>query len=193
MGPHGKELPEELKNLIVRLYKDGKRYRKIGDQVKISLNTAAAVIRRYRMSYSTTYHLFCDSTKDIKKKKKPLLALRHKTARLNFTKEHEKKPDEYWEHILWSDETKINLFGSEGSSMFGVNLARTTTVPTVKHGGGSVMIWGCMSAKGLQQTRREGDTPRIGQKSIARHPKQDWNPRPTREEDLAKLTVPLHS
>ena len=25
-----------------------------------------------------------------------------------------KKPDEYWEHIIWSDETKIHLFGSDG-------------------------------------------------------------------------------
>lgn len=54
MAPHGKELPEELKNLIVRLHKDGKGYRKMGDQLKISRNTVAAVIRRYRTSHSTT-------------------------------------------------------------------------------------------------------------------------------------------
>ena len=47
-------------------------------------------------------------------KRKPLLTKRHKTARLNFDKEHEKKPDEYWQHILWSNETKINMFGSDG-------------------------------------------------------------------------------
>ncbi|CAB1423228.1 unnamed protein product, partial [Pleuronectes platessa] len=28
-------------------------------------------------------------------------------------KSHEKQPDECWQHILWSDETKINVFGSE--------------------------------------------------------------------------------
>lgn len=44
---------------------------------------------------------------------KPLLAFQHKTLRVNFTEEHEKKPDEYLEHILWSDEGKINLFGSD--------------------------------------------------------------------------------
>ena len=36
------------------------------------------------------------------------------SARLNFGKEHEKKPDEYWKQILWSYETKIHLFGSDG-------------------------------------------------------------------------------
>ena len=56
-------------------------------------------------------------------------ALRHKTTRLNFAKKHEKKPDEYWKRILWSDETKIKKNSTPiGSSMFGVNLARTTTV-----------------------------------------------------------------
>uniref|UniRef100_A0A8C9UY38 Uncharacterized protein n=1 Tax=Scleropages formosus TaxID=113540 RepID=A0A8C9UY38_SCLFO len=54
MAPHGEELAEKLKNLIVRLQKDGKGSRKIGDQLKISLNTVAAVMRRYRTSHSTT-------------------------------------------------------------------------------------------------------------------------------------------
>ena len=46
--------------------------------------------------------------------KKSLFAVRHKTESLNFAEEHEKKPGEYWKHILWSDETKIHLFGSNG-------------------------------------------------------------------------------
>lgn len=33
-------------------------------------------------------------------RRKPLLTKRHRTARLKFAKEHEKKPDEYWRHIL---------------------------------------------------------------------------------------------
>ncbi len=36
---------------------------------------------------------------------------------------------------MWSDETKIKLFGMN-------------TIPTVNHGGGNIMLWGCFSAKG---------------------------------------------
>ena len=45
---------------------------------------------------------------------------------------------------LWSDETKIEL---------GLNAKRhiwrnPDTIATVKHGGGSIMLWGCFSAAG---------------------------------------------
>ena len=85
--------------------------------------------------------------------KKSLFAVRHKTASLNFAEEHEKKPGEYWKHILWSDETKINLFSSDGVQHVwrepGQDYHSEYIVPAVKHGGGSVMIWGWMSAKGV--------------------------------------------
>uniref|UniRef100_A0A4W6C5L3 Uncharacterized protein n=1 Tax=Lates calcarifer TaxID=8187 RepID=A0A4W6C5L3_LATCA len=42
-------------------------------------------------------------------------------------------------HNLWS-QTKINVFGSDGGQMGGVL--------TVRHGGWSMLIWGCMSVKG---------------------------------------------
>ena len=40
--------------------------------------------------------------------------------------------------IIWSDETKIELFGLN---------ANRHVFPKVKHGGGS-MLWGCFSAAG---------------------------------------------
>ena len=48
--------------------------------------------------------------------------------------------------ILWSDETKIELFG--------LNTKCPGTIPTVKHGGGSIMLWACFSAAGTGRLAR---------------------------------------
>jgi hypothetical protein len=52
--------------------------------------------------------------------------------------------------ILWSDETKMDLFGHQGKP--DVWREHTTShhpennIPTVMHGGGSIMLWGCFSS-----------------------------------------------
>ncbi len=54
--------------------------------------------------------------------------------------------------ILWSDETKIELFGLNSKRYVwrkpGTAHHLSNTVPTVKHGGGSIMLCGCFSAAG---------------------------------------------
>ena len=47
--------------------------------------------------------------------------------------------------ILWSDETKIELFGLNAKCHI---WRKPGTIPTVKRGGGSIMLWGCISAAG---------------------------------------------
>src|SRR4029434_3243275 len=51
---------------------------------------------------------------------------------------------------MWSDETKIKLFGINSTCCVwrGKN-AEYDTIPTVKHGGGNIMLWGCVSAMGI--------------------------------------------
>ena len=48
--------------------------------------------------------------------------------------------------ILWSDETKIEFFGLNAKCH--VWRKQHGTIPAVKHGGGSIMLWGCFSAAG---------------------------------------------
>uniref|UniRef100_A0AAZ3Q8F0 Transposase n=1 Tax=Oncorhynchus tshawytscha TaxID=74940 RepID=A0AAZ3Q8F0_ONCTS len=66
-------------------------------------------------------------------------------AHLEFAKRHLKTLKTMRNKILWSDETKIELFG--------LNVKRHTwrkpgTIPTVNNGGGSIMLSGCFSAAG---------------------------------------------
>ena len=89
-------------------------------------------------------------------RKVPLLKKAHVQARLKFAKEHLDDPEEAWEKVMWSDETKIELFGINSTRRVwrkrNAEYNPKNTIPTVKHGGGNLMLWGCFSAKGNRTT-----------------------------------------
>lgn len=58
-----------------------------------------------------------------------------------------------WKRVIWSDETKISRFGSDGKQYVwkkkGKPLQQREINSTMKHGGGNIMVWGCMGWNGV--------------------------------------------
>ena len=48
------------------------------------------------------------------KKKKPFLSKHHRRQHLAFALKYQQRTVEDWKHVIWSDKTKINMFGSDG-------------------------------------------------------------------------------
>jgi transposase len=87
------------------------------------------------------------------KQKKPFLSRAHRRRRLEFALEHQHWTLEDWSRVVWSDETKINRMGSDGRAWVwkkpGSALKDQHISGTVKFGGGSLMVWGCMTPHGV--------------------------------------------
>ncbi len=90
-------------------------------------------------------------------RRKPLLKLAHKKACKQFAEDNLSKSMNYWNHVLWSDESKVNFFSSDGVQHVwrrpGEECQENCALPTVKHGGGSIMVWGCMTTTGTGELR----------------------------------------
>jgi transposase len=90
--------------------------------------------------------------KAIIKVKRPLLERRHRKARLEFALCHQHWTVEDWSRVIFSDETKINRKGSDGRvwgwKRPGYGFEERNVVGTLKYGGGSTMLWGCMTISG---------------------------------------------
>lgn len=87
-------------------------------------------------------------------RKVPLLTKRHVSNRMKFAKTHMDWPKEKWRNVLWTDESKIVLFGTKGRRQYvrrppGTEYQPQYIVKTVKHGGAKIMVWGCFSHNGV--------------------------------------------
>lgn len=84
---------------------------------------------------------------------KPLVTPCNARKRRNWCNGHKSWTHQQWENVIWSDESSFTLFQTKGRVYVWRTPAEAYDVacllPTVKHGGGSVMLWGAMSHHGL--------------------------------------------
>ncbi|KAK6765559.1 hypothetical protein RB195_025460 [Necator americanus] len=103
--------------------------------------------------------------------KKPLISKKNRVARVKWTKEHIGWTRQQWNKVLFSDESKFNLMGSGGIKYVrrpaGKRFYPMYQLPTVKHGGGNNMLWGCFSSHGVGPPRQiHGSLDRYGYEKI---------------------------
>ena len=86
-------------------------------------------------------------------KKKPFLKKSSKQKRLIFARKYKDWTIENWRHVIWSDESKFSIFGSDGRKYYWKEahepIRDSHVIPTMKFGGGSIMVWGCFSSDGI--------------------------------------------
>jgi transposase len=86
------------------------------------------------------------------KDKRPKLSAKNIKDRLEFAKCHKDWTIADWKRVIFSDESKISRFCSDGMSWcwkrHGDNLQEHQIRQTVKNGRGNIMIWGCMTYDG---------------------------------------------
>uniref|UniRef100_A0A8C6K5C0 Transposase Tc1-like domain-containing protein n=1 Tax=Nothobranchius furzeri TaxID=105023 RepID=A0A8C6K5C0_NOTFU len=144
-GPPTKMTPRAQRRLIREVTKDPRTTSK---ELQASLASVTVSVHdstiRKRLGRNCLHGRF--------PRRKPLLSKKNIWARLNFAKKHLNDCQDFWENTLWTDETKVELFGRQMSRYIWrrSNTAFQTKniIPTVKYGGGSVMVWGCLAASG---------------------------------------------
>lgn len=96
--------------------------------------------------------------KAYKKPSKPLLSELHAEKRRAWAADYGKWDVEAWNGVLFSDESKFNLVGSDGQQWCwrtpGDKLNARSVSKKVKHGGGSVMVWGVITPNGVGRLHR---------------------------------------
>lgn len=84
---------------------------------------------------------------------KPLLTENQRQKRLEWCIDKQNWSVQQWRNVIWSDESRFTLFRSDGPCRVwrepGTRYNIENLRPSVKHGGGGVMVWGCFSGKGL--------------------------------------------
>ena len=118
-------------------------------EILLTIGNIANYLEASGMNVSTSTIkgiLHKNELKGCRGRKKPLLQQRHRRAWLKSARDHQDKDLTFWKHVLWSDETKIELFGHSDQRYVwrkeGDAFHPNKSIPTVKHGGGEYHVVG---------------------------------------------------
>lgn len=143
-----KILTDAAKRLLVRKVKRNPMISapKIADELRNDLQIALCDQTVRNVLRENNYHGRTD-------RRKPFISKVNRKKRLLFAKMYKNKDANFWKRVVFTDESKYNIFGSDGRGKVWRRpnelLRMKNIVSTVKHGGGNVMVWGCMAASGV--------------------------------------------
>lgn len=101
--------------------------------IKIGIHTARRILKEHGMLAR-------------RPARKPLMLKRHCQARIEFARTYRDWTKHDWSRVLWSDESKMNLYNPDGGHLIRrpirMRYRGRFIRPTVKYNGGGIMVWG---------------------------------------------------
>jgi transposase len=143
-----KKLTPKKQRLVIRTLKKNPSITATGISKKLAEDEDLK-ISRHTISRTLNDHGYVARIK----KKKPLLSKKNQALRYQWAKDHINWTLEDWKRVVWSDETKFNLLNSDGKEYYWTNnpgqISPASVKSTLKYGGGSIMLWSCMTWQGM--------------------------------------------
>ncbi|KAI4904396.1 hypothetical protein NFI96_007380 [Prochilodus magdalenae] len=158
-----KELSKDTRDKIVDLYKAGKGYGATAKQLGEKRSTVGAIIRKWKKLNMTVNLPRTGAPRKISPRGVSMILRKVRnqprttqeelvndlkragTTVSKFAHDHLDDPEESWEKVLWSDglNSTRRVWRTKNDEYH-----PKSTIPTVKHGGGGIMLWGCFSTHG---------------------------------------------
>ncbi|GFU94589.1 transposable element Tcb2 transposase [Trichonephila clavipes] len=89
-------------------------------------------------------------------RRKPYISMTKRLKWIAFARDHIHKPLEFWRTVIFSNESKLCIFGIKGRKLVWrkpcTALQKEHLVPTVKYDGDGVMMWECMASNGVESS-----------------------------------------